>query len=146
MRCLKLPDVAYAAPLAMYSIRLYREGRRLGGKLNVSDVSSGYCQKRKNVTVERLDRYDATEDKWQELLIEDRRCGPFDIVRTKLDFTAWLWSLPTKLRRIAKFLALGESTTAAARKFDLTEGRISQIRKELLLSWQAFVGEESVAA
>jgi hypothetical protein len=75
------------------------------------------------------------------VLVEDHRCGPFDLVRTKLDFAAWLRSLPVKKRRIAKFLARNESTSAAAEKFALSPGRISQIRSELLASYRNFVGD-----
>jgi hypothetical protein len=138
--------LAYPTVLAKYGIAQVKDGRRVGAKLNVLDISSRYCQQKKNITVERLDEYDATSDEWQEILIEDRHAGPFDIVRTKLDFAAWLRSLPTKLRRIAKSLAGGESTTGVAQKFGLTAGRISQIRRELLVSWRRFIGEDPVAA
>jgi len=116
-------------------------GRRVGTSMNVRDVSSEYCQLQKRITMGRLDRYDKEAEEWQEVLIEDRRCGPFDIVRTKLDFAAWLRSLPTRLRRIAKTLANGERTRDVARKFGLSQGRISQIRSELLASWRRFVGD-----
>ena len=140
-------DIAYAVPLATYAIRHYRGGRHLGSRLNVRDISSLYAQKAKSIHLERLDRYDSTEDQWQEILVEDRHAGPFDIVRTKLDFTAWLRSLPIKLRRIARTLANGERTRDVARKFSLSPGRISQIRSELLDSWRRFVGDaESPAA
>ena len=39
-----------------------RDGRRVGVKLNVRDVSSAYAQQAKGFTVERLDRYDAEND------------------------------------------------------------------------------------
>ena len=112
-------DVAYAAPLAGYAIKQYRDGRRFAARLNVRDVSSTYAQKSKNIHLERLDRFDRTADCWEKILVEDRRAGPFDIVRTRLDFGDWLRRLPAKRRRIAKFLASGESTTAAAEKFGL---------------------------
>src|SRR5210317_1786561 len=53
-----LIDVAYATPLAQYAIRQIRDGRRVGSKLNVLDVSSQYAQRAKGFTVERLDRRD----------------------------------------------------------------------------------------
>ena len=134
-------DVAYAAPLAGYAIKQYRDGRRFAARLNVRDVSSTYAQKSKNIHLERLDRFDRTADCWEKILVEDRRAGPFDIVRTRLDFGDWLRRLPAKRRRIAKFLASGESTTAAAEKFGLCAGRISQIRGELRESWRAFIGD-----
>ena len=133
--------IAYATPLAMYAIRQYRDGRRLGSRMNVRDVSSPYAQQMKGIRLQRLDQYDAEEQAWKEILVEDRYAGPFDIVRTKLDFAAWLQSLPVKLRRIAKTLANGERTGEVARKFGVSDGRISQIRAELLASWRRFTGE-----
>ena len=91
--------------------------------------------------MERLDKFDNAEDEWLEVLVEDHRAGPFDIVRTKLDFAAWLRSLPIKSRRIAKMLANGERTADVARKFGLVDGRISQVRAELRVSWHCFVGD-----
>ena len=138
-------DLAYAMPLAKYGVRQYRDHRRVGSHLNVLDVMSPYCQTRKNITVSRLDKFDHDENKWQEVLIEDRHAGPADVVCTKLDFAAYLRSLPLRLRRIAKFLAKGETTTATAEKFHLSAGRISQMRKELKSLWQAFVNDEPEA-
>ena len=55
---------------------------------------------------------------------------------------SWLKSLPVRHRRIAQFLANGETTKAAARKFKVIDGRISRLRKELAQSWHRFVGDE----
>ena len=123
--------LAYPSVLGRYAIAQTKDFRVVGGHLDIQDVLSPYCQAKKNLVVERLDHYDRTEDEWQEILVEDHRAGPFDIVRTKLDFAAWLRSLPSKSRRIAKMLANGERTTDVARRFGLSDGRISQIRTEL---------------
>jgi hypothetical protein len=64
-------DIAYAAPLAMYAIRQYHDGRRLGSRLNVLDVSSGYCQAKKGIVMERLDKFNREEEIWEEILIPD---------------------------------------------------------------------------
>lgn len=134
-------ELAYPSVLARYAVSQTRGFRVVGGHLCINDVSSPYAQQAKGIVVERLDQFDREENQWQEILIEDRRCGPFDIVRTKLDFAAWLRSLPTRLRRIAKTLANGERTRDVARQFRLSQGRISQIRSELLASWRRFIGE-----
>ena len=116
--------------------------RKVGGKLNVLDISSTYCQQRKGVVVERLDHFDEEENAWLEICLEDRHVGPAEVAATRMDFAAWLKSLPKRLRRIAKFLATGETTTVAAKKFGVCPGRISQIRMELKRAWQTFQGEE----
>ena len=139
-------DIAYAAPLAIYAIRQYRDGRRLGSRLNVLDISSTYCQARKGVVMERLDKYDAEEECWQEILIEDKTVSPAELAASRIDFPSWLAMLKRRDRRIAEFLALGNRTSEASRKFGVSEGRVSQLRRELAENWRRFVGEQPAPA
>jgi hypothetical protein len=138
---LKKTDLAYAGVLARFGVAQARSGRRTGGKLNCRDVLSPYCQHRKNLVVERLDRYDAKEAAWAEALVEDRHAGPADTAATRIDFSAWLEILPCRLRKIAMFLANGETTSTTARRFRLSPARISQIRRELYDAWNRFQGD-----
>jgi hypothetical protein len=123
-----------------------KEGRKVGGRLNNRDVSSDYCRRQKNLILERLDKYDSEEDAWQEVLVEDKHAGPADTAITRIDFSTWLQFLPRRLRKIATFLATGETTSATAKRFHLSQGRISQIRKELFLAWHRFQGDEPALA
>jgi FixJ family two-component response regulator len=113
----------------------------LGRPLNCNDITSSYCQARRKVVVQRLDKYDVEEDSWQEIVIEDRHVGPADVVRVRLDFNDWLNTLSRRNRRVAKFLTLGNRTSDAARKFGVSQGRVSQLRKELKAAWDKFTGE-----
>jgi hypothetical protein len=135
-------DLAYPSALARFGVAQTREGRRVGGKLNNRDVSSDYCQRQKDLIVERLDKFDKEEDAWQEVVVEDKHAGPAEVAATRVDFSAWLLFLPRRLRKIATFLANGETTTAAAKRFRVSQGRISQIRKELFLAWHRFQGDD----
>ena len=139
-------DLAYPSVLARYAVAQTKDGRVTGNRLCVRDVSSPYAQKTKGTTLERLDHYDREANEWKEVLVEDRHCGPFDIVRTKLDFADWLNSLKRRDRRIAELLALGNHTTDVARRFKVCAGRVSQLRRELQRSWRQFVGEVPTAA
>jgi len=134
-------DRAFPSELAKFGIAQTRTGRRLGGRLNVRDVLSDYCQRNKGIAVETLDEYDSAEECWREVLVEDKHAGPAEIAATRIDFATWLKRLSPRLRRIAKFLARGETTTAAAEKFRVSQGRISQIRTELFLAWHGFQGD-----
>jgi len=134
-------DVAYPSVLAGFGIRQTIEGRRTGTKLNCRDVTSDYCRRRKNLVVARLDRFDEEEQAWAEILMEDRHAGPADTAITRIDFASWLQLLPRRLRKIANFLAKGETTSAAAKRFCLSQGRISQIRRQLYEAWHAFQGD-----
>jgi hypothetical protein len=135
-------DVAYPTVLARYGIAQFRAGRRVGASQNINDILSRYCQHRKGVLVERLDRYDRAEDAWCETCVEERHAGPADVAATKLDFSEWLRSLPRRPRWIAKTLATGETTGATAKRFGVSQGRVSQLRRDLAESWRSFVGEQ----
>jgi hypothetical protein len=143
---LKKTAIAYPSVLARYAVAQVRDGRKVGSKLNVRDVSSEYAQKMKGIRLQRLDKFDEEENAWQEILVEDRHAGPAEIAACRMDFSAWLRSLPVKLRKVAKVLAAGETTRAAAKRFGVCDGRISQIRKELKSAWQRFQGEGPAVA
>ncbi len=133
--------LAYPTVLAKFGIAQVRDGRKVGNRLNVRDVLSSYCQKRKNVTVERLDHFDPEENAWAEAVVVDTRTAPVsDTVAFRLDFPAWLGTLSRRNRRITETLALGHRTQDVARKYKISEGRISQLRRELARSWREFVG------
>jgi len=139
-------NVARASMLATFAISQVRDGRKVGNSLNIHDVTSDYCQKRKNVIVERLDRPDLDEQHWAEVLVEDRRAGPADTAIVRIDFAAWIKTLPRRLQKIAMFLANGETTTAASKRFRIAQCRVSQIRRQLFESWHAFQGDVPVLA
>ena len=138
-------SIAYASPLANYAVKQFRDGRRVTGQ-NGRDVLSEFCQKHKGVVVQRLDHFDAQDEAWQELVVEDRHATPADVAATKIDFQAWLRTLPSRERRLALKLAAGETTGGVAKLFQITAGRVSQLRRELFERWQAFQGEAGLAA
>jgi DNA-binding NarL/FixJ family response regulator len=86
--------------------------------------------------MERLDKWDSSEEAWLEILVEDRHATPADTARVRLDFRHWLKTLPRRNRKIALVLANGHRTTDIARKYQLCDGRVSQLRNELQISWQ----------
>jgi hypothetical protein len=137
-------DLAYAGPLARYGACQYLHGRRVGNPMNGHDISSAYCQQKKGVSVERLDLFDDPNDEWQEILVEDRHSGPADVAATRVDFRAWLESLPVRTRHVAETLATGEATSQVARIFGCSASRVSQLRRELYDGWLLFTGEAPV--
>ena len=92
-----------------------------------------------------LDRFDPTTNEWREALIEDRHAGPADTAAARIDVATWYRTLPMRDRKIAKVLATGETTSAAAKKFGVSAARISQVRRELAESWEEFQGEPAAA-
>ncbi|MCE9553848.1 MAG: hypothetical protein K8T91_10810 [Planctomycetes bacterium] len=134
-------DVAFPSPLARYGVAQVRAGRRVGASLNCKDISSLHCQKQNRLTLERLDFFDTEEMSWTEVLIEDRTAGPAETAASRIDFASWLRSLSGQKRKVATMLATGESTQKTARKFNLSPGRVSQLRSELKDAWETFVGD-----
>jgi hypothetical protein len=134
-------ELAYPTPLASNGIKQAKAGRKVGGKLNVRDVSSRHCQVTKGVKVGRLDHFDEESQEWKEIIVEDRKAGPAETACCRIDFGDWLASLSRRYRKIAMILAMGESTKRVARRFRVSPGRISQIRRELLDAWNRFQGE-----
>ncbi len=132
-----LPGPIGHQPVLMVKKRL----KRWHFRLNVRDVSSDYCQIRKNVAMKRLDHYDRHEGGWLEVLVEDRHAGPAETAASRIDFPAWLKTLSKRKRRIAWKLALGEAAGRVAQLFSVSTSRISHLRRELEQSWQAFHGE-----
>lgn len=136
-------SLAFATVLARYAVAQVQTGRRVGGQLNVKDVTSNYAQFRKQFSVSRLDRYDTVEGCWREAVVEDYRTPVADQASFRVDFPAWLQTLPPRDRKIARALAAGERTTDVARRFGLTLARVSQLRREFEKSWLAFHGEDA---
>ncbi len=142
-------DQAFPTILAKFAEKQTRDHRITGGHLSIGDVLSPYCQAKKNVKVERLDKYDRVNEFWydpedccREILAESRNATPADLAASRIDFSDWLKSLPVRHRRIATFLSLGNKTSDAAKKFRVSQGRISQFRKELAAHWHRFVGDD----
>jgi hypothetical protein len=133
-------ELAFPYPLARFAIGQVRAGRQLGNSRRKREIMSEYAQRHKGFQVERLNYFDEEENCWEEIVVEDKRATPADIAACRIDFASWLRLLPTLRRRIALALASGETTSAVAKKFDLTPARISQLRQWLKGSWEAFQG------
>jgi len=130
--------VAYSTPLAQFAIRRVRSGRSVGCQLNINDVLSTRCCLAQGLTIERLDQ--RVSNSWNEQLVENRHAGPAETAAARIDFAAWLRTLSRRDRRIALALAVGETTSAVARRFRLSAGRISQLRAWFRAAWQRFQG------
>jgi hypothetical protein len=134
-------DHVFPSALARFAIAQIRQGRKVGTRLNVRDVSSQYAQRCKDIHVERLDQFNEEEDCWKEIVVEDKRATPAEIAACRLDFQEWLGSLPGHRRMIALSLASGVTTKVAAEKYGVTPSRISQLRQWLKESWDEFQGQ-----
>ena len=130
--------MACPSALTRFAVKQYRAGRRLGCQLNVKDVSSEHCQLQKQITLEHLDRKDRETNEWEEILLEDRRAGPAQTAAARIDVHEWFQRMRPRDRRIAQALAVGERTQDVAKRFRLSQGRVSQKRLEFRHNWEEF--------
>ena len=130
-----------ATPLARFAVAQTRDGRRVGGRLNIRDISSKHCQHHKGIELRSLEQVDAASGAWEQILVEDHSSTPADIVAIRLDFQSWLRSLSQQHRQVAEVLSTGEATLAVAKLFKVTSARVSQLRSQLKAAWNDFQGE-----
>jgi len=95
-------ELAYPVPLVRYAGAKLRAGRQVGNRLNIKDVTSRYCQRRKGVRVRSLGCTTDAEDGWKDLVVENNQATPAEIAATRIDFQQWLKALPAKVRRGGK--------------------------------------------
>lgn len=138
-------EAATWSSLAKYAVAQFRDGRRVGCSLNIKDVSSEYCQQRKGVDVRRLHRWDHQNEEWTEMVVEDRHSTPAELAAFRIDFREFLRSLSRRDRKVALKLARGHATSWIAKKFKISAGRVSQLRRELYEAWHEFQGEPVLA-
>lgn len=134
-------EKAFATVLARFAVAQVRAGRQVGNSLRIGEVLSPYAQRNKRFTVERLSRFNRDEGRWIEAVVDDTRTSVFEQVCFRIDFPHWLSRLSPRHRQIAQMLAIGHTTGEVARRFDISSGRVSQLRREFYLSWQEFCGE-----
>jgi hypothetical protein len=138
----ELTASAYSTPLATYAIAHVRAGRSVGVHFNGRDVMSSHAQRCRGFGVVPLegtvDRYGRS---WRETLVDKGSYSPGDAAAFRLDFEAWLKRLSARDRAVVNVLADGESTSAVAKRFGVSDARISQIRRQLKRDWEVFQGE-----
>lgn len=139
-------QLAFPTVLARYAVAQYFDGRRVATRLCIRDVMSPFAHRKNRVVLERLDHFDAEEQAWREAVLEDGRTPVVDQACFRIDFPDWLSRLPARCRRVAQLLAAGHSTSEVACRCRLSQGRVSQLRRELHDAWQQFHGESHHAS
>ena len=136
--------------IAARCCRSTKAGRKVGNRNDGRgglDVLDHRARRRHGLVILSLDRRDAAgrggpSDVWREWLAEDNRVSPADEAAFRLDFTAWLESLPPRKREMAGLLAEGHGTSAVAHRLGVTLPAVSIARTWLERSWRRFQGED----
>jgi hypothetical protein len=139
-----------------YLARAVNSGRRLAGKAKARDVLNPICQKRRGFKVEYLPTSfragqehlyasplgQELQDELEERLCDNTITPVPDQVCFRIDFPAWLKTLTLRERRMVRRMLRNERTTDLSKRFKVTPGRISQMRRELHDDWQRFCGDQ----
>lgn len=147
----------FASVLATYAVRAVRSGRRLCKQESAKDVLSPTAQQRHGFRVESLPistrvaheaLYGQPQgqhhlDAYEERLRDNAVTPVPDQVAFRIDWPAWLGTLTARERRIIRAMAQNERTADLSRRFEVSPGRISQMRSEFHDGWQRFTGDEA---
>ena len=136
--------VAHPGTLANYAVDHVRRGRHVGGSQDAAkDPLSPAAQHRHGVKVFSYQSRQGLgrSPGWKQVAIECRKVSVPDLAAFRLDFAAWLGTLTRRDRRIIGALVAGERPSDVARRFKLSPGRISQLRRQYELEWEIFQGE-----
>jgi hypothetical protein len=137
---LEVGAVGVANTVARHVKGQYKSGREAVREIAVDSVDSGLdAHGFHAVSFER--GVNERGDLWRDWLATDNRYTPADEAAFRIDFAAWLASLPDRKRHIAEMLAAGHATGVVAEMFDVTPGAVSQARAWLANHWRAFQGE-----
>lgn len=149
-------DVTQFLMVFVYLVaRAVKSGRQVAGMEKAKDVMSEQAQRRHGFTVERLPASTSARhqelygdpngqrrhDAWEERLRDNTMTPPDEQAAFRIDFVAWLNSLTPRERRLVRAMAMNERTQDLARQFDVSPGRISQLRREFRDGWAVFCGE-----
>jgi len=146
----------FVSALATFAARQVWSGRRLCGQEKSKDAMSGRAQRRHGFRIEPLpastrrpfdDFYGSVRgqhdlDAFEERLKDNAVTPPPDAAAFKIDFPCWLQTRRERDRRLIGDMIRDERTLDLAKKHGLSAGRVSQLRREFMASWERFCGEE----
>ena len=133
----------FPSALATFAARAVRSGCRVCGQEKAKDALSPLAQQRQGFAVGKLPACSTLNGSPLEEALRDNTRSPVDEqVAFRLDFPAWLLTLARRDRRLVEGMALGHRTLDLARRFRLSAGRVSQLRREFHREWQRFHGED----
>jgi len=129
----------FVSILANFAARAVHSGRRLCGQERAQDVLSPRAQQRHDFTTTSLPQGSSLHgNPWDEALHDNMRSAVVDQVCFRLDFPSWRLSRSLRDRDLIDDLMRGEKTMLVARRYGLTAGRISQLRREFHQDWERF--------
>jgi hypothetical protein len=135
----------FVGALALLAARHVRAGRRLCGQEKSKDALSALAQQRHGFAAQALPAHETSGagNEALDALRDNAVTPPPEQAAFRIDYPAWLARLAQRDRTIAREMALSRSTKELASEHGLSQGRVSQLRRELHASWRRFHGEDS---
>jgi hypothetical protein len=137
----------FVSALAGFAVRHVRAGRKLCRMERPKDVLSPRAQRLHGFVSQSLPAHDTAKpgNPVLEALRDNTATPPPDAAAFRIGYPAWLDGLGEKKRQVAEDMVLGHTTQELAPMHKLSEGRISQLRRELHADWKRFHGEPAFA-
>lgn len=131
---LTAPPNVTAGSIGFMAVRRVRVGRHF--KESIRSIHTGRFDRRSpRPAISQDHDLDIEED------LVCPNADPAELACFIVDYEEWLARLDKRKRKVAKLLASGETTHNAAKQFGVSDGRISQMRRELQQNWEAFQGQ-----
>jgi hypothetical protein len=145
----------FPGAFAALAARAVRSGRRACGHERGNEVLSPVARRRHGFRVESLptstrspheDLYatphgQQRQDCFEERLRDNTRSPVPDQAAFRIDFPAWLRTLTGRERRLIRAMARNERTKDLSKEFEVSPGRISQLRRAFHDAWLRYHGE-----
>ncbi len=121
---LTAPPAATPSTVAYYATRRVKIGRQ-------------FSERQRSITGPNPRQLDKpTRDELVDVLTTSD--DPAEIVQVRLDFAAWYENLTGREQQMLLAFMDGERTQDLARRYGISNARVSQVRRELVEHWAAF--------
>ena len=124
---LTAPPRATAGTVAHLSVRRVAIGRHF--RPSIRSIGKGWQDKRA-----KRPKYVQLHVDLTDLAAPDH--NPADVAAFRIDFAEWLATWQGMKRAILEALAVGDKTGEVAARFNISPGRVSQLRREYEDSWR----------
>jgi hypothetical protein len=150
----------FIAPLGCYACRAVKSGRKVAGMISAKDVLNEITQAKRGFMVQGLPHSTATafeqmyakphgqqhQDAFEERLQDNTMTPVPEQVAFRIDFPAWRKTRTLRDRRLMDDMMAGHRTKNLAQKHRMSEGRISQLRRDFHEDWHRFCAVPDDAA
>ena len=134
----------FPSPIATFAAKAVNSGRRVCGQEKGRDVLSPLAQRRNGFAVGKLPDFDTlSANPLAEALTDNTQSPVADQAAFRIDFSDWLDTFGSRRRSIIVNMGMGCRTQELADKYGVSEGRISQMRREAAEDWHRFQGEQA---